>query len=106
MVRFCNCWPWGGRNRVDAAEISRNQSLFYQKEPSGPETSHVLMRNTLPLKNVDLTLELLALRRSGKCRQFRDLQKSIVILSNGAAWIRNLTRSMKTRRQALTAKVG
>ena len=37
--------PWGGRNRVDAAEISRNQSLSYQKEPCGPESD--LTKKTL-----------------------------------------------------------
>ena len=35
---FVSFWPWGGRNRVDAAEISRNQSSFCQQKPSGPET--------------------------------------------------------------------
>ena len=33
-------WPRGGRNRVDASEICRNQSLFCQTEPSGPSTPH------------------------------------------------------------------
>ena len=34
--------------------------------------------------------------RSESCRRFRDLQKSIVILSNGAVWTRNVTLVMKT----------
>ena len=38
LVRLCVFWPRGGRNRVDASEICRNQSLFCQTEPSGPET--------------------------------------------------------------------
>ena len=38
-IRTCLLfWLWLGRNRVDASEISRNQSLFCQTEPSGPET--------------------------------------------------------------------
>ena len=37
LVRFCVFWPRGGRNRVDTSEICRNQSLFWQTEPSGPE---------------------------------------------------------------------
>ena len=36
-VRFGGFWPRGGRNRVDASQICSNQSLFSQKEPSGPE---------------------------------------------------------------------
>ena len=34
--------------------------------------------------------------RSESCRRLRDLQKSIVILSNGAVWTRNVTLLMKT----------
>ena len=46
-----------------------------------------LIKQHYPLKaNVDPTFEFLALRRSGTCRCFRDLQKSIIILSNGAVW--------------------
>ena len=37
LVRFGGFWPRGGRNRVDASQICSNQSLFSQKEPSGPE---------------------------------------------------------------------
>ena len=33
--------------------------------------------------------------RSDSCRRLRDLQKSIVILSNGAVWTRNVTLLMK-----------
>ena len=33
---------------------------------------------------------------SESCRRLRDLQKSIVILSNGAIWTRNVTLLMKT----------
>ena len=33
--------------------------------------------------------------RSESCRRLRDLQKSIVILSNGAVWTRNVTLLMK-----------
>ena len=35
-------------------------------------------------------------RGGESCRHFRDLQKSIVILSNEAAWTRNVTLLMKT----------
>ena len=46
LIRFGVVWPWGGRKRVDASEISRNQSLslFYQKEPSGPEMSFLIKK--------------------------------------------------------------
>ena len=37
---ICIYWLWEGQNRVDAAEISRNQSPFNQKELSGSEASH------------------------------------------------------------------
>ena len=41
-------------------------------------------------------LRFLAPGRSESCRRLRDLQKSIVILSNGAVWTRNVTLLMKT----------
>ena len=41
-------------------------------------------------------LGFLAPGRSESCRRLRDLQKSVVILSNGAVWTRNLTLLMKT----------
>ena len=41
-------------------------------------------------------LGFLAPGRSESCRRLRDLQKSIVILSNGAVWTRNVTLLMKT----------
>ena len=47
----------------------------------------------------------LAWGRTESCRRFRDLQKSIVILSNGGVWIRNVTYLTKTRRRVLTAKI-
>ena len=44
----------------------------------------------------DQILLFLVKIRSESCRRLRDLQKSIVILSNGAVWTRNVTLLMKT----------
>ena len=45
--------------------------------------------NTTPLKMIISRLCFLALRRSGMSRRLRDLQNSVLILSNGAVWTRN-----------------
>ena len=39
---------------------------------------------------------VLPLGRSESCRRCRDLQRSVVLLSNGAVWIRNMTFLIKT----------
>ena len=44
----------------------------------------LLMKTLPPPKDVSLTLDFLALRRSGMYGRFRNFQKSIVILSSGA----------------------
>ena len=41
-------WLWGGRGCIDASEISRNQSLFCQTEPSEPETYHFWKKHKGP----------------------------------------------------------
>ena len=47
-------------------------------------------------QDFDPVLCSLAPGRSESCRHFRDLQKSIVILSNEAVWTRNMTCLIKT----------
>ena len=60
-------------------EINR----YLIKESSLDPKRDMFDKNTL-LRNDDLTFDFLALKRSETCRRFRDLQNSIVILSNGA----------------------
>ena len=56
-----------------------------------------LLKNTLPPKKMIIwRLIFLALRRSGMYRRLRDLQNSVLILSNGAVWTRNVTFFKKT----------
>ena len=70
-----------------SAEINR---YFVKRSHLDPKR-HTFDENTTPLKMIISRLCFLALRRSGMSRRLRDLRNSILILSNGAVWTRNVT---------------
>ena len=84
----CARWPQGQANI---------RGLLMESTPMGSARKASKKWDYWIAKNIFVRLcVLLAPGRSESCRRFRDLQKSIVILSNGAVWARHVTLLMKT----------